>query len=136
MKKNLISIYYIPFNQSTKFQITEIRKVLTLKNGRHLTDAGQRKLKWKCHRNENYCETTARFPCFTRKMQREDSESDLLTSTQFSRLLFEGQTTSQCKLPLMRSARSKINSLLDISCFKHRIRLIGWTKKYRAVAQR
>jgi len=45
-------------------------------------------------------------------MQREDSKSNLLTSTQFSRLLFEGQTTSQCKLPLRRSARSKINSLL------------------------
>ena len=58
------------FNQSTKFQITEIRKVLTLKNGRHLTDAGQWKLKWKCHRNENY-------PLWG-KMQREDSDLDYL----------------------------------------------------------
>ena len=78
--------------------------------------------------NESATETKTIVDLFTKKMQREDSKSDLLTSTQFSRLLFEGQTTSQCKLPLMRSARSKINSLLDISCFKHRIRLIGWTK--------
>ena len=74
--------------------------------------------------NESATETKTIVDLFTRKMQREDSKSDLLTSTQCSRLLFEGQTTSQCKLPLMRSARSKIHSLPDISCFKHRIRLI------------
>ncbi len=129
MKNKSILIYSRTFNQSTKFRITGIRKVLTLKKGRHLTDAGQRKLKWKCHRNVNYPSRE--------KMQREGSKSNLLTSTQISRLLFEGQTTSQCKLPLARCARSKIYSLLDISCFKHRIRLIDWIiKKHRAVAQR
>ena len=128
MKNFLILIYSSPSNQSTKFQISEIRKVLTLKKGRHLTDAGQQKLKWKCHRNVNYPSRE--------KMQREGSKPSLLTSTQTSRLLFEGQTTSQCKLPLTRCARSKIYSLLDISCFKHRIRLIDWITKHRAVAQR
>ena len=43
--------------------------------------------------NESATETKTivnRNAIFTRKMQREGSESDLLTSTQFSRLLFEG----------------------------------------------
>ena len=40
--------------------------------------------------NESTTETKTIVDLFTRKMQREDSKSDLLTSTQFSRLLFEG----------------------------------------------
>ena len=128
MKKKVISIYSTTFNQSTKFWITRIRKVLTLKNGRHFTDAGWWKTQMKVPQKR-------KLP-FGGKMQREDSDLDYLLLLSIADCYSRGKPLPNASFLFEECKIKDWCSLLDISCFKHRIRLIGWAIKYRAVAQR